>query len=58
MIYEAVIMPVLLYKCECVTWTENLLASFEVFQNHMMRNIRGNPLLIEYPFLNFILRQI
>ena len=38
-IYKIYIQSIVLYGCECITWTERLMHKISVFHNHMLRNI-------------------
>ena len=40
-VYQTYIVPVLLYGCECITWSKKLLKQIEIFQNKIMRLITG-----------------
>ena len=43
--YLLYILPVVLYGLDCITWTEKLSKSIEVFQNNVMRFITGHRLI-------------
>ena len=40
-IYQTYILPVVLYGCECITWSNTLFHHIEVFQNKIMRMMTG-----------------
>ena len=40
-VYQAYVLPVVLYGLECVNWTAKLMSKLETFQNHMMRYMTG-----------------
>ena len=43
------IQSIVLYRCECITWTERLMNKISVFHNHMLRNILRKRLCDKIP---------
>ena len=48
-IYMIYIQSIVLYGCECITWTERLMNKISVFHNHMLRNILRKRLCDKIP---------
>lgn len=44
-VYKVYIQPIVLYGCECITWSQKNLTKIEVFHNNVMRFITNVRLL-------------